>query len=119
MSSFGSILHRHRTNAGLSQQAVADLIGISKTTYHNWESDKTDMKVSFLPKLAEVFGVDLSDLFPPDLTVTINHPKAADNGITLDARKLYDDLVGSQKRTIQTLEAENRRLWEEVDGLKK
>ncbi len=107
---------------GLSQQAVADLVGITKTTYYKWETNQTDIKASFLPKLAEVFGVDISALFPPDLTVTVNHPNG--KSLTFDAREVYEDLIGYQRQKIQgleeqvqTLETENQRLQEQAQTL--
>ena len=115
MNSFGIILKQHRTALGLSLQDVADRIGLTKTTYHNWETGKYDIKVSFMPKLAEVFGVDIPALFPPDLTVTINRPNGRE--FTIEAQKLYDKLAGFQEEKIRRLETQVRVLEAEIHRL--
>lgn len=114
MIQFGSILIRCRQKAGLTQQEIADRLGISKSTYHAWESDKAIFRADYLPILADVLKVGVMDLLPPGLTVRISHPNGTINGpettLTLDARQLYEDLVGSLKETNNLLREENKRL---------
>ena len=52
---FGTKLHKLREKTCLSQQEVADLIGVSQNTYSRWESDLCTFKIEYLPKLAEGF----------------------------------------------------------------
>ena len=116
MVKFGATLIRCRKKKGLSQQQVADRLGVAKSTYHAWESDKSVFSAAYLPELANIFGVDLTDLFPPGLTITISQPNAsgADSTATFDARQLYADMVGLLKQTNQLLETENRLLKEQL-----
>lgn len=46
-----------RTEAGVSQQKVADAIGISKVGYQNYEYARKSPSFETLPKLADFFGV--------------------------------------------------------------
>ena len=39
--------------------------------YANWESNQADVKGSYIPKLAEAFGVEISDLFNQSKTFNI------------------------------------------------
>jgi transcriptional regulator with XRE-family HTH domain len=116
MIQFGAILIRCRKKAGLSQQQVADRLGVAKSTYHAWESDKSVFSADYLPELATIFGVDITELFPPGLTITVSQPTASGDDLTstFDARKLYEDVVGLLKRTNQLLETENRLLKERL-----
>ena len=59
----GGNLRKIRTGNKLSQQEVADYIGIERKTYMNWESGASDVKSAFIPKLAELFNVEIGDLF--------------------------------------------------------
>jgi len=54
---FGTKLHKLREKSRLSQQEVADFIGVSQNTYIRWESDLSTFKIEYLPKLAEAFKV--------------------------------------------------------------
>jgi transcriptional regulator with XRE-family HTH domain len=116
---FGAILIRLRKKAALSQQHVADHLGIVKSTYNNWESDKRAFTADFLPKLAEVFGVEVVDLLPPGLVVKIAKADGQRDGIALDAKQLYEDLVGFQRDKIQVLEERVRELEAEIQRLRK
>ena len=51
-----------RQQAGMSQQAVADELGIAQQTLAHYEVDRLRLPVSLLPKLAELFGVPADDL---------------------------------------------------------
>jgi transcriptional regulator with XRE-family HTH domain len=58
----GSRVAQLRQQAGLSQQAVADQIGVAQQTLAHYEVGRLRMPVSLLPKLAMLFGVAGDDL---------------------------------------------------------
>jgi transcriptional regulator with XRE-family HTH domain len=51
-----------RYEQGMSQQAVADELGIAQQTYAHYEVGRLRMPASLLPKLAQLFGVGVDDL---------------------------------------------------------
>lgn len=51
-----------RTAVGLSQQRVADAIGVTKTGYQNYEYARKMPSFETLPKLADVFNVPVDYL---------------------------------------------------------
>ena len=51
-----------RKEAGLSQQAVADKLGIAQQTYAHYEVGRARMPVSLLPEFADLFGVGADEL---------------------------------------------------------
>lgn len=61
--SIGNNLRRLRGQSKKSQQEIADLLAIDRRTYINWENEENDVKSEYIPKLAEIFGVDINDLF--------------------------------------------------------
>ena len=109
----GTKLKQLRETKRFSQTEIADLIGVAQSTYNNWESDVSDPKAEYLPKLAQLYGVPLTDLFPKDAVIKIvqNHDNKDNsiNGfeISLDPSKLYNDLAG---KYIKLLEEENKDL---------
>lgn len=61
--SVGDRIKRLRKQAQLSQQAVADAVGVSRVAVTKWESGQTkDMRLDSLRGLAKLFGIQLEVL---------------------------------------------------------
>ncbi len=58
----GARVAQLRKEEGLSQQAVADEIGIAQQTLAHYELGRLRMPASLLPKLAQLFGVAVDEL---------------------------------------------------------
>lgn len=56
-----------RVKAGLTQQNVADALGIQPGTYINWEAYRTFPIAPQLKKLAEVFNCKMDDIYFPEV----------------------------------------------------
>lgn len=61
--SIGNNIRRMRTQSKKSQQEIADLLGVERNTYANWENETNDIKSDYLPKLSKIFNVEIQDLF--------------------------------------------------------
>ena len=59
------ILRRNTTT--FSQKDIADLLGIDRNTYASWESELTDVKSEYIPKLAEIFKISINQLFEKNI----------------------------------------------------
>ncbi len=55
-------LRAARVNADLTQQEVADKIGVSKHTIINWERGRTKPKKHILIALSSIYGIDIDSL---------------------------------------------------------
>lgn len=55
-----------RKNSGLTQQQVADILGVSKFTVLNWETGKTEPSVSQLAKISELAKIPMDYIFVPE-----------------------------------------------------
>ena len=51
-----------RKDQGLSQQALADQLGIPQQTYANYEVARARIPASMLPELGRIFGVGVDEL---------------------------------------------------------
>ena len=58
----GTRIAQLRKEQGLSQQALADQLGIAQQTFAHYEVGRARMPVSLLPELARFFGVGVDDL---------------------------------------------------------
>lgn len=66
MSIFGDNIKRLRKNKGLKQQEIAELLGVKRNTYSDWENGKTEPSFDNLFKLADFFDISLDWLFGRD-----------------------------------------------------
>lgn len=58
----GSYLAALRKNAGMTQQEVADRLGVSNKTISKWESGGGFPDIAIFPALAELYGVTADDI---------------------------------------------------------
>jgi transcriptional regulator with XRE-family HTH domain len=110
MLRIGATLVRLRNKREMSQQEIADFVGVKQTTYQSWESDKTSVKLDYLPKLAEALSVEMVDLLPKDNQYRIvnnSHNKGQSvNAYHVDNQIVdyKDELISTQRRHIELLE---------------
>lgn len=65
---YGDRIRRARERANLSQEAVADLIGVSQNVIWKMENNHTKFTVDMLEKLTDVFKTDPVSLLEGDYT---------------------------------------------------
>ena len=61
--SFGKCIKTFRQKTGLSQEKFALKIGMDRTYYASVESGKRNISIINIEKIADGFGISLSDLF--------------------------------------------------------
>lgn len=66
----GSSLFHARKRAGLTQEEVAERLGVSRQTIGKWEADETLPDIRQSKRLATLYGVTLDDLIEFDLDVS-------------------------------------------------
>lgn len=60
------MLRQFRIQAGFSQQNVADILNVSRSTYTYYETGKTTPDPNTLNRIAQLLGVSLEDFFPDE-----------------------------------------------------
>ena len=55
-----------RFSANMTQEEVADALGVQRTTVTMWETGKSVPRTELLPRLAELFGCTVDELFRDD-----------------------------------------------------
>lgn len=94
----GTNLKRLRNKTKLSQQEIADMLGIDRNTYTNWESESTDIKSQYIPKLADIFNVKIQDLFDDEKKFQINNFENKDNAT--DQQNIVINITDSETAKI-------------------
>ena len=62
----GSVIKRLRNEQGVTQDALAEYLGISYQAVSKWETGTTLPDITLLPKLAVFFGIRIDELFSVD-----------------------------------------------------
>ena len=58
----GKRIVAHRKRLGMTQDKLAELLGVTAQAVSKWENDQSCPDITMLPKLAEVFGVSTDEL---------------------------------------------------------
>lgn len=58
-----TIIASSRTRLGLTQQQLAEKLGVTRTTVTMWETGANTPPTKILPKLAEVLQITIDQLF--------------------------------------------------------
>lgn len=60
----GSKIRSIRRRKKISQEKLADMIGVSRTTVLQWESGKTNLTMPNMYKLSEALDINVGDIMP-------------------------------------------------------
>lgn len=74
----GKQIKKYRNELGLSQDALAEKIYVSRQTISNWENDKNYPDVNSLVLLSEVFKVSIDNLIKGDVEIMKEQVNAED-----------------------------------------
>ena len=95
----GKKIRHLRFKAGLTQEQLAEKLGIGPQSVSKWENALAMPDITTLPLLAEVFGVSIDDLF--DLTTEqrlnrIENRMDAEEELPQDVFREYEDFLKTQ-----------------------
>ncbi|WP_072432368.1 MULTISPECIES: helix-turn-helix domain-containing protein [unclassified Pseudomonas] len=94
----GSRLQQERKRCGLTQLQVAEALGIAKRTQANWESGTSDATASYLSRVANEFGFDVSYILTGVRTTLASSALSQVEDILI---KQYQNLPDEDQRAIR------------------
>ena len=65
----GNIISAQRKKLGLTQEQLAQKLDVTNQAVSKWETDQSCPDVAMLPRLAEVFGISMDELFGREIPV--------------------------------------------------
>ena len=65
-------LVNHRKNKKITQQEMADILGIKRTTYASYEQDLSSPDIETLKKISQFFRVSIDELVDNDISPFIS-----------------------------------------------
>jgi len=102
-------LKKFRNKSNISQQEVADTLGIDRKTYISWESGVSDVKSQYIPELAKLFNIEIGELFREKSSEIIINQHNTDNKdgsvngiiLLLTDKEVVDQLVDVLKGKVE------------------
>lgn len=101
----GEKIRQAREAKGLSQEFVAEQLGISQAAYSNMERGETQPKLPRLQQLAELLAVDVNELLKADSAMTLNIQ--TNHGVQLmyaENKDLLEKVIEAKDKHIASLE---------------
>ena len=85
MTTIGQTIKTLRRERGITQEQLAEYLGLTPSAISQWETDRVLPDVSQIPVLSNVFGVSADVL----LGIDVDHREETIDAIAEEARKLY------------------------------
>ncbi len=111
----GTKLKTLRTAKGFEPVDVAEKLGISKSTYGRYERNETVPDGTMLEKIAEVYEIDLVELFNDESYTFYNHKNKGDNIGNVVINNLSEKLNEQYEARINDLKEQNNELKERLN----
>jgi DNA-binding XRE family transcriptional regulator len=93
-------LSNKRIEKGISQEKMADLLGLNTSNYNRRESGKTQIKIKEWEKIAEILEVAISEIFESEEANIYLNAKNYSNGQVVGHN---NTLIGIDETTLKNL----------------
>lgn len=109
---FSRNLQSYMDRSGKSQKELAEIVGVTAPTFHEWVKGKKYPRIDKIQKLADYFGILKSDLIEEKLT----EEKEKDNDILADiiVRLRTDSEFCSLVKTLYQMESADIKRYQAV-----
>ena len=88
-----------RKTAGYTQQEIADLIGVERSTYAGYETGKATIPMRKIQLLAIIYNLDLNAFNTTDCLV-LHAPKPVPEGVETDSPEENDNRLTKEERML-------------------
>ena len=69
---------KYRKKSGLSQDELAQKLGVTFQAVSKWENAKAAPDITFLPIMADIFGCYIDELFSREINIEIHYDHCAE-----------------------------------------
>ena len=84
----GAKIAELRREHNMKQDELAEMLGVTPQAVSKWENGASMPDISLLPKIAQIFGVTIDDLFGVN-----NTPKPDVQMLPAEKRKSFDEMI--------------------------
>lgn len=103
---------KYRKKSGLSQEGLANKLGVTFQAVSKWETARSAPDIAFLPIMADIFGCYIDELFSRDINIEIHYDHCAEfpwpddtiiRGVVCEGRKILQCADISDKFTFEII----------------
>jgi transcriptional regulator with XRE-family HTH domain len=99
----GTRIRQLREVRGFSQQVVAEHLGMEQPNYHKLESDKSNISLTHLEKLADLYKISLVELIAPERGIMhIENNNHIENGVVMSDPELVQNLLNAKDELLKS-----------------
>lgn len=113
----GHKIKKFRELKGLSQEYMAEQLGMSQSNYHKIESSKNGVNVNMLLKISQLLDTNINEFFSEagNIHLENSNNNQSVNGCLINAentekQNILKDYIQTLKEQIELLKEENKRL---------
>ncbi len=120
---YGSKIRSLRLLRGLSQEYMANELGINQTSYSRIENNQMKLTAELLEKLSGILGVSVTDITNNEPLIIQNHAsnygaQGQIENFYADQKELYEKFLASKDAEIARLTSQLEALMKLIDRLK-
>ncbi|WP_271751536.1 helix-turn-helix transcriptional regulator [Cohnella sp. JJ-181] len=109
-------LEKERVKRDWTQEHLADLVGVARSTYANWESGKREPDLTTIEKLADIFEVSVDYLLGRDLYATPkNHDSSVNEPAVQFILRAKKELSSKDFERMMELTRKAREMFDDTD----
>ena len=86
----GKRIMEHRKRMGLTQDQLAEKLGITAQAVSKWENDLSCPDIAMLPKLAEIFGISADELLGMEQKAKVHEAEVVDDDEDASDRGVFN-----------------------------
>lgn len=113
MLDLGQRLKFFREAQGIKQEDVAKVIGVARSTYTNYEKNRSQPELDMICQLARFYQVSIDEFLnesPPEQKFIVSASSSYDLPTSLQFLEMQKDLLQSYKEALQLEREENQKL---------
>lgn len=116
--SIGKKLKELRTSCKMTQDDIAELLNMNRTSFSKYENGASNPPLDVLRKLALIFNVPIEYLIHDDIvSVTLRDEKNQEEPELGDELKAFTDLTRSEKMLIMKLRLLDDNAFQKIEQL--
>jgi len=109
----GDVIKKYRTEAGLTQEEVANRLGVTTPAVNKWEKNNTQPDIGLIAPVARLFGISTDELLGYKEELSAEEIFQWVKWLDGELDKMpYDDVFLSAKRKIEEYPASYQMIWQ-------
>ncbi len=99
--SFGETITNLRKSKGITQEQLAETLGVTRQTISKWELDQSTPDLNYISQLSDLYGVTTDYLIKGEEPA--KNTEASETSEASEAEELYEQIVGNSREEVKQI----------------